>query len=177
MRTVVENDSEGVIIMSPWQEVEDRAEDYARDHELTLQRMLGRGNDGLVWTSSTGTAVKAFYRTEVFERERNVYVRLFETHTLQAGKFKIPELIYYDNRRLIIEMGIVSPPCVLDFGKAYVDQPPDYSPEVLAETEAAERELFEEDEWKDVRRVRAALRMVGIYYFDARPSNIMFRKD
>jgi hypothetical protein len=48
---------------------------------------------------------------------------------------------------------------------------------VLAETEAAERELFDEDEWKDVRRVRAALRLVGVYYFDARPSNIMFRRD
>lgn len=71
-------------------------------------------------------------------------------------------------------MTIVSPPCILDFGKAYVDSPPDYSPEALAEAEAAERELFSEGEWQQVRLVRAALRRYGICYFDARPSNIMF---
>lgn len=73
-------------------------------------------------------------------------------------------------------MGIVSPPCVLDFGKAYVDQAPDFSREVLAETEAAERELFEPHQWQQVQRVRAALRLVGIDYLDARPSNVMFPK-
>jgi hypothetical protein len=71
-------------------------------------------------------------------------------------------------------MTIVSPPCILDFGKAYVDAPPEYSPEALAEAESAERDLFSEDEWKQVRLVRAALRRFGIHYFDARPSNIMF---
>ena len=73
-----------------------------------------------------------------------------------------------------IEMTIVFPPCILDFGKAYVDQPPDYSAEALAEAEQAERELFSDEEWKQVRLVRAALLRYGIHYFDARPSNIMF---
>ena len=75
---------------------------------------------------------------------------------------------------MAIEMTIVSPPCILDFGKAYVDSPPDYSPEALSEAEAAERELFTDDQWKQVRLVRAALLGYGIHYFDARPSNIMF---
>lgn len=38
----------------------------------------------------------------------------------------------------------------------------------------AERELFSEEQWKQVRLVRTALWQLGIYYFDARPSNIMF---
>jgi hypothetical protein len=73
-------------------------------------------------------------------------------------------------------MSIVSPPCLLDFGKAYVDSPPDYTAEALAEAEQAERELFTEDQWKQVRLARAALKRYGIFYFDARPSNIMFPK-
>ena len=58
--------------------------------------------------------------------------------------------------------------------KAYVDSPPDYTVEALAEAEQAERELFTDDQWKQVRLVRAALLRFGIHYFDARPSNIMF---
>jgi hypothetical protein len=92
----------------------------------------------------------------------------------QLGGFTVPQLLDYDNRLLAIEMTIVSPPCILDFGKAYVDAPPDYSPEALVEAEAAERELFTDDQWKQVRLVRAALLNYGIHYFDARPSNIMF---
>ena len=71
-------------------------------------------------------------------------------------------------------MTIVKPPCILDFGKAYVDVPPVYSAEALTEAEEAERELFTEDQWKQVRLVRAALLRYGIHYFDARPSNVMF---
>jgi hypothetical protein len=83
----------------------------------------------------------------------------------------------YDNRLLTLEISIVFPPCLLDFGKAYVDVPPDYSAEALAEAEAAERELFADDQWKQVRLARAALLNLGIHYFDARPSNIMFPRE
>jgi hypothetical protein len=57
-----------------------------------------------------------------------------------------------------------------------VDSPPEYSEEALADAEEAERELFSEEQWKQVRLVRAALMRYGIYYFDARPSNVMFPK-
>ena len=35
-------------------------------------------------------------------------------------------------------MTVVSAPCILDFGKAYVDSPPDYTAEALGEAEQAE---------------------------------------
>jgi hypothetical protein len=86
----------------------------------------------------------------------------------------VPELINYEYHLQAIEMSVVSPPCVLDFGKTRLDQPADYSPEVRADAEAMERELFEPDQWKQVGRIRVALRMLGVYYYDARPSNIIF---
>ena len=88
--------------------------------------------------------------------------------------FDVPLLKDYSNSLLVIEMSIVSPPCILDFGKAYVDSVPEYSVEALAEE--MERELFPEEQWKRVRLVRAALLRYGIHYFDARPSNVMFPK-
>ena len=53
-------------------------------------------------------------------------------------------------------------------------RPPIIRAKALAEAEQAERELFTDEQWKQVRLVRAALRRYGIHYFDARPSNIMF---
>jgi hypothetical protein len=81
---------------------------------------------------------------------------------LLAG-FDVPQLMDNDNRLQIIEMTVVLPGCILDFGKAYVEVRPEYSAEALAEAEAAERELFSEEECE-----------YGIHYFDDRPSNTMF---
>lgn len=47
-------------------------------------------------------------------------------------------------------MDIVSPPFLLDFGKAYLDVPPDYSPEAIADWEAERREIFG-DRWVQVQ--------------------------
>lgn len=113
-----------------------------------------------------------FALRDTYERERDCYRRLFDDGVQRLAGFHVPELLDYSNALCAIEMTIVKPPCLLEFGKAY--SPPEYSPEALAEAEAAERELFSEDEWKQVRLVRAALRRFGIHYFDARPSNIMF---
>ena len=118
--------------------------------------------------------MKVFARQDTYERERECYRRLFENVVERLAGFHVPELMDYSNIHCAIEMTIVKPPCILDFGKAYVDSPPEYSEEALAEAEEAERELFSGEEWKRVRLVRAALLRYGIYYFDARPSNIMF---
>lgn len=147
---------------------------YCESRRIALTKPLGHGIDGTVWESSRQSALKALYRVETYERERECYRRLFQNDVVHLANFHVPQLLDYDNSLHVIEMTIVFPPCILDFGKAYVDQPPDYSAEALAEAEQAERELFSEEEWKQVRLVRAALRRYGIHYFDARPSNIMF---
>ena len=154
--------------------IEERSRQFAKQEGLELSGVLGHGIDGSVWETSRQSALKVFARQETFIRERNCYLRMFENAVRRLAGFAVPELLEYSNSLWAIEMTVVSPPCILDFGKAYVDSPPDYSPEALAEAEAAERELFTDDEWKQVRLVRAALRNYGIHYFDARPSNIMF---
>lgn len=65
-------------------------------------------------------------------------------------------------------MSIVSPPFVLDFGKSYVGQRPDFSEEVMADYEAERQELFDGN-WELVQVVISSLRSIGIFYGDARP--------
>ena len=86
----------------------------------------------------------------------------------------MPSLIGHDAELLVLEMTIVKPPYVLDFGKSYLDQPPDFSAEVLADWETERSSLFEPGQWPKVRTVIAQLRSIGIYYFDAKPANIAF---
>jgi len=152
----------------------DRAHQVAALWGISLAESLGHGIDGNVWATSRQSAMKVFARRDTYERERDCYRRLLENDVERLAGFQVPELMEYNNAHCAIEITVVKPPCILDFGKAYVDSHPDYSPEALAEAEAAERELFTDGEWKQVRLVRAALRRYGIHYFDARPSNIMF---
>ena len=158
----------------PLPDIQKRAKQFCEQAGIVLTAALGHGIDGNVWQTSRHSALKIFAREETYRRERDCYRRLFENSVEQLAGFDVPELRDYSNSYWAIEMTIVSPPCILDFGKAYVDLPPDYSPEALAEAEVAVRELFTEDQWKQVRLIRAALRKHGIHYFDARPSNIMF---
>ena len=77
---------------------------------------------------------------------------------------------------MVIEMGIVSPPFILDFAKCWLDGPADYTPEVLAEWDADGADRFGK-RWPDVKSVLAELRRFGIYYYDAKPGNIRFTDD
>lgn len=86
----------------------------------------------------------------------------------------MPRLRGFDHRLQVIEMGIVAPPFILDFAKAWLDRPADYSPEVMEDYAAKGRELFGERRWNDVVALTWALRQFGIYYYDASPGNIRF---
>jgi hypothetical protein len=160
----------------PLPSAEERARLFCEQSGMSLFKPLGHGIDGNVWQTNRQSAVKAFAREDTYRRERDCYRRLFENDVDILAGFDVPLLKDYSNALLVIEISLVSPPCVLDFGKAYIDSPPDYSPEALAEAEEAERGLFSEEQWKQVRLVRAALMRYGIHYFDARPSNVMFPK-
>ncbi len=160
----------------PLPSIELRLPQILADWGIELGEPLGHGIDGNVWRISRQSALKVFARRDTYERECDCYRRLFENGVARLAGFHVPELLDYSNVHCAIEMTIVKPPCILDFGKAYVDSPPEYTAEALAEAEEAERELFSDEEWKQVRLVRAALKRYGIHYFDARPSNIMFPK-
>ena len=49
-------------------------------------------------------------------------------------------------------MDIVKPPFLLDFGKAYVDFPPDFTEEVLRDCEEQQRDIWE-DRWPEVQSI------------------------
>jgi hypothetical protein len=155
--------------------LEARAKRYAEMVQVDIQFdvPLGSGMDGAVWKTNRETAIKAFERQANYTVELECYKRLATASISEIGQFSVPRLIGYDDELWVIEITIVEPPFILDFGKCYLDRPPDYSAEVLANDEERNREVFE-DRWPEVKSLLWALRQHGIYYMDPKPGNIMF---
>jgi hypothetical protein len=149
---------------------------YAELHDLTcdFSRPLGFGQDGYVWQTAHKTAIKAVERRRNYLAERESYQRLLDADVCNIDGLNVPALIDFDDSLQMIEMGLVSPPYLLDFGKAHLDYKPDFPEETLAEWEDQLVELFGDD----VPRVKAVLRKLtayGIHYYDAKPANIRLR--
>ncbi len=119
---------------------------------------------------------KGFYRPQNYQRERDCYFRLQEVEVTEICGLAVPRLVAYDDELMMVEMGIVSPPRVLDFGKAYLDRPPDYPPELLEDSMEEFRTNYAEDDWETVLEVVDVLRSIGIHYYDLRPGNIQVRR-
>ena len=149
------------------------AASYATNRGRSLLRFLGDGNDGAVWESNQQTAIKALERRDSYFRERDAYLRLQDQTIVDIQGFAVPLLVDFDDTKQIVEMTVVFPPCILDFAKAYVDSPPDFSEEVLWDWYEGTADLFDGD-WDTVQSLLAELRRVGIFYFDAKPGNIRF---
>jgi hypothetical protein len=88
----------------------------------------------------------------------------------------VPQLLRFDDDLWIIEMGIVQAPFILDFAKCWLDEPADYTPEILADWDELGAERFE-DRWPEVRSLLSSLKQFGIYYYDAKPANIRFEDE
>ncbi|QDT70269.1 hypothetical protein MalM25_32150 [Planctomycetes bacterium MalM25] len=142
---------------------------------LLKEAKLGHGTDGAVWATAHGTAVKAFELATTYSRELAAYQRLAELRLRRLHGHYIPHLLNFDDELLVIEMTIVRPPFLLDFGKAYVDRPPPYwdDSQLVANARAEWAELFGE-RWPDVAALLGALQETGVYYVDPRPGNIHF---
>ena len=100
-------------------------------------------------------------------------LRLREHEVTEVHGCHIPALIRYDDELWVIEMEVVDRPFVLDFAGAYLDVPPDYSQEVLADWEEEKREQFG-DRWPDVVAILRSLEDYGIYLSDVSPGNVAF---
>jgi len=76
-------------------------------------------------------------------------------------------------------MTIVQPPCVLDFGKVYFDQPPEYKfvAQCVNNTFEEMRENFGENVKKVLQIISYLETNLGIYYVDPKPKNIDFGDD
>jgi len=140
---------------------------------LNLQTPLGYGNDGTVWRSSRHSAVKAFELRTKYERERNCYQRLRRHNVKSLHGLAVPQLMGHNDELFIVEMHLVTPPYLLDFGKAHLDSKPDFPAETMEEWEQEGQENFGQ-RWTDVKIVLWHLQQLGIYYYDAKPGNINF---
>ena len=105
--------------------------------------MLGYGSDGSVWHSSRRTAVKAIYHRKNYDHELECYRRLKAAGIRHVGMFDVPFLEDFDDDVLVIEISVVQPPYLLDFGKVYLDQEPTH--------------LYDEQMMVDARRVARTL--------------------
>lgn len=146
----------------------------ANDTTVDFHSLLGTGQEGYVWKTDRDSAIKVFDRANNFDRELGCYEILAGLQVSEINGFTVPELIGSDASLRIVEMSIVSPPYILDFGKAYIGRPPDFSSDQMAEYDA-EREEWFEGNWDLVQSAVLLLRSYGIYYWDARPGNINCR--
>ncbi len=163
-------------------DIEKRSQDYCITRNLTVESCLGAGTQGIVFICELPSqtqhdhnrvAVKFHHREIAYNRELSVYLRLRDLCVNEVAGHIIPDLIAYDDEFLAIEMTIVSPPFCLDFGGAYLDRPPDYSPEVWRDWERMKSMAFE-DNWPHVKKILATLETMGVFVADVNPGNIKF---
>jgi hypothetical protein len=108
-----------------------------------------------------------------YERERDAYTRLSEHKVEQLDRFEVPQLLDWDDELLVLEMTIVQPPFLLDFGGAYLDGPPEFSDEVWEAWYEQKSEQFGRN-WAKVQDLLAILKGYGVYLTDIHPRNINF---
>jgi hypothetical protein len=159
--------------------LKERATEYARLSQINinLERRLGFGQDGAVWKSDRNTAVKSLLRLDNYRNELRCYQRFLQKNVTRIFRFSVPQLVKWNDSLQIIEMKIVTPPYILDFGKVWIDKRPDYSPETWQDYYAALEERFGDDT-REVRKLVSALQVeYGIWYMDAKPGNIRLRPD
>lgn len=155
-----------------------RVTEYCRRAGLQLGPRLGFGVHGNVFTalSQSGpdpSAVKVHERERFYRRERDVYRRLADEGVDSVLGFDVPRLLKSDDELWVIEMTIASPPFVLDFAGAYLDEPPDYPEDVLAEWDREKREQFG-DRWPTVQAILRRLQGFGVFLADVTPNNLRF---
>jgi hypothetical protein len=160
-------------MITPNAELERRIREYATQRGCTLVDFLGGGNDGDVWKSDRQSAVKAFYHDKNYRMELGAYLRLRSYDVTEILRMAVPRLIAWDEGLRIVEVDIVSPPCIIDFGKSYLDSAPDHSEETWEDYHQQQRELWG-DRYDDVQAVLWKLQTYGIIYRDPTPKNIMF---
>ena len=132
------------------------------------------GKDGTVYETDRPSAVKEHERAESYRSERDVYLRLRDVGVTRSGGLRAPTLIDFDDDQRVIEMTLVKPPFIVDFASAFLDQPPDFSEDVIAHWHEEIRDRFGE-RFADVMTVLDALaREAGVYLLDVHPHNLKF---
>ncbi|MGE0760628.1 MAG: hypothetical protein AB7O38_26690 [Pirellulaceae bacterium] len=80
---------------------------YVKEHNRVLGEVLGSGNEGLVYSTTTRSAIKVYRHGELYENERNVYFRIRDRELKSVEGFHIPKLLHWSDEHWVIEMSIV----------------------------------------------------------------------
>lgn len=160
-------------------ELIERAFKYTDQNNLLVVEELGFGVHGIVFVAEGiakdgQSAVKVHVQQSAYRRERDVYLRLLELSIFKIRGCKVPELRYFDDHLMVLEMTIVTRPYVLDFGGAYLENVPVFSDDVMADYLAEKREQFGED-WPEAQAILRILESYGIFVVDVNPNNIAVR--
>jgi hypothetical protein len=154
-----------------------RAQIFADSNGISLHREepFGYGMDGTIWRTSRHSVIKTFEKDRNFEDELECYRRFEAAEIDSISGFAVPELLEVDSELKVVEISIVRPPFLLDFGKVYLDIPPPYwdDGEIMANWHAEGRENFGK-RWATVMSLVRTLESYGIYYVDPKPGNVMF---
>jgi hypothetical protein len=168
--------------MSIDQELVRRAEEYAQRRGRTLGERLGAGVHGIVFATESQpekdasvlrSAIKVHERGPDYARERDVYLRLKDNGVAAIRGCHVPQILHYDDELWVLEMTVVKRPFVLDFAGAYLDEPPDFSDEVLADWRAEKQEQFG-PRWAEVQAILRFLEGHGVFMVDVNPGNVSF---
>jgi len=166
--------------MSGKDELLRRANEYTQRHGRVLGRELGFGVHGIVFLTKSQrnksppaarSAIKVHAHEADYGRERDIYLRLQANEVFRIRGCHVPKLLRFDDELWIIEMTVVSRPFVLDFAGAFLDQPPVFSEDVLADWLAEKQEQFG-PRWSEVKAILRALEGYGIHVVDVSPNNV-----
>ena len=139
--------------------------------------------DGATWylwnllESSTVSVVKAFFRLDRFKNEVECYRRLAGTSCI--GEFTIPRMLGRREDLVVIQISLVTPPFLLDFGKVHLDAPPPH----YADSQFQERLVNSMRaqfgvRWREVLAALTELETTfKIYHLDPRVGNFEFDED
>ena len=157
--------------------MQDRLDRYLDARGMEPAGPLGHGKDGTV-IQAVGpagySAVKVHRVGEVYRRERDCYFRLRDLDIDEVAGLEVPVLLDHDDDLLVLEMTIASPPFLLDFASAYLNDPPDWPEDVMAHWHGELQERFE-DRYADVLAVLAELESsAGVHLFDVHADNLKF---
>jgi hypothetical protein len=144
---------------------------YAKLRGLNVTKYLGGGTDGDVWATNGDTAIKCCTREDGYLAELASYETLAHHGIDSIDECVIPRLVSHDDTMLVIELEIVSPPYILDFGKVHF-RPPDFSPETMEDEQVKRLEDWG-DRVPEIQSIVWQLERIGIYYLDTKIGNIV----
>ena len=152
-------------------DVLERRDAYCQQRAIEIVDLRGYGVDGYVWQTTNDNIVKVARSRNPFLAERAVYLRLSSHLLYRLQGFSIPCLIDSDESQFVLELSYVSPPYILDFAAATLDQPPqNFDPNDPAWVR--EKSGLFGARWSDVQRLLDALRQYGVHYTDVTVNNI-----